>query len=166
MLLGRFLVQLGYFGTARRKPVSRLCEQENSKTCCRIYVGSPPQTTIINTRHTPPTNNQHTINNHNRHYSQPPPQPPTTKQASQPRRATEFASRACVLAPCACAWVRPLAAFRATSTGQQVNRSTGQQFARCKHSHLQTFASSATSNGTQCQPATANTDSAPVTVMR
>ena len=116
-----------------------------------------------------------TTNNHNQHKTYTPHQqlslqPPTTtatttttatnhtKQASQPRRATEFASRACVLAPCACAWVRPLAAFRATSTGQQ--------FARCKHSHLQTFASSATSNGTQCQPVTANTASAPLTVMR
>ena len=120
-----------------------------------------------------------TTNNHNQHKTYHPHQqlslqPPTTtatttttatnhtKQASQPRRATEFASRACVLAPCACAWVRPLAAFRATSPVHQLAPLPAQQVT----SDTATSASRPPSKQEQCQPATANTDSAPLTVMR
>ena len=124
VLLGNFLVQLGHFGTARRKLGVRLIrETENSKTCCRIYVGSPPQTTIINTRHTPPTNNYHY--NHQQPLLPLQPQPPITpsKQVNHaeppsPPRAPASLPRA--PAPGCVLW----AAFGATSPAHQPQRTS------------------------------------------
>ena len=125
-----------------------------------------------------------TTNNHNQHKTYHPHQqlslqPPTTtatttttatnhtKQASQPRRATEFASRACVLAPCACAWVRPLAAFRATSPAHQLTSDTATTGSCGTLAETRnTSASRPPSKQAPRQPVTANTASAPVTVSR
>ena len=55
-------------------------EQANQKTenSCRIYVGSPPHNTIINTRHTTPQQTTTTIANYHQHYQSLPPLPTTT----------------------------------------------------------------------------------------
>tara|TARA_R110000796_G_scaffold241993_1_gene363897 strand:+ start:278 stop:580 length:303 start_codon:yes stop_codon:yes gene_type:complete len=93
-----------------------------------IYVGSPPQTTTINTRHTPITNNYYNHSQHHQQHHQP-------SQPSQLAESTHHSQpiqpRACVLALCACAWLRPLSGIRATSAGRQLTTSVRQ---------MQTFA--------------------------
>ena len=144
VLLGNFLVQLGHFGTARRKLGVRLIrETENSKTCCRIYMGSPPQTTIINTRHTPPNNNYH---NHSQHHQQ-------QHQPSQPSQPTESTTpshrvRLARLRPCCrpCAWVRPLGCIwgnvtSSPATANQQASDNGQHHGHLANKH----------HGTPCQ---------------
>ena len=111
-------------GQLEENLVQGLCEQENCKDSCVIFMGSPPQTTTINTRHTPITNNYY---NHSQHHQQ-------HHQPSQPSQLAESTShsqpiqpRACVLALCACAWLRPLSGIRATSASTATQRQPASQ---------------------------------------
>ena len=126
---------------------------ENSKTCCRIYVGSPPQTTTINTRHTPPNNNYHNHSQHHQQQHQP-------SQPSQPTESTTPSHRVRL------ARLRPCPVRLGASSGLHL----GQRHQLTSHSEpasqRQRSASRPPSKQAPRHTMPANTASAPLTVMR
>ena len=142
-------------------------EQENWKNCCAIYMGSPPQTTIINTRHTPPTNNYH-YNNHQQPLLPLQPQPPITpsKQVNHAEPPSSPRAPASLLSP-----VRLGASFglhwgnvSSSPAHQQATATTGSCGTLAETRN--TSASRPPSKQAPRHTMPANTDSAPLTVMR